>query len=72
VSKGGTTLNKIAAKDVLSNSLSGLQSQTTISNSDAIAITSNNGAKKVDYSVLAKAIVEQYSESVLAGKPQTI
>ena len=72
VSKGGTTLNKIAARDALSNSLSGLQNQTTISGSEAITITSSDGAKKVDYNVLAKAIVEQYSGTRLAGSYQSI
>ena len=72
VSKGGTTLNKITARNALSDALNGLQDQTTISASDTIVINSGSTAKKIDYSTLAKAIVEQYNGSMLAGSQQTI
>ena len=73
VSKGGTSLNKITARDALSNTLSGLQNQTTISTTDTIIISPNNGAaRKIDYNTLAKAIIEQYDGSSLAGQQITL
>ncbi len=46
---------------------------SAITGSDSIFISKNNNAlQKIDYDILAKAIIEQYNGSTLAGSAQTL
>lgn len=72
ISKGGTELNKITAANALSNGLNGLASQTSIESPDALVVIQDGVGKKVDYEVLAKAIVEDYAGSTIGGSQQSI
>ena len=56
----------------ISTKLAALTKKTSIASTDQILMTSGTAAARIDYNVLAKAIIEQYKSSSLAGANQSI
>lgn len=73
ISKGGTAINKITAATALSNAFAGAAKNTSITATDQLMMaTGGTTANRIDYNVLAKAIIENYASSSLAGKTQSV
>ena len=65
-----TTFGRIATW--VSAKLAGLAKKTTISSADQILMVNGSAANRIDYNVLAKAIIENYAASSLAGASQSV
>ena len=65
-----TTFGRIATW--VSTKLAGLAKKTTISSADQILMVNGSAANRIDYNVLAKAILEEYAASTLAGSAQSV
>ena len=65
-----TTFGRIATW--VSTKLAGLAKKTTISSADQILMVNGSTANRIDYNVLAKAILEEYAASTLAGSAQSV
>jgi len=65
-----TTFARIASW--VSAKLAALGKKTTISSADQILMVNGSAAARIDYNVLAKAIIEQYAGSTVAGSAQSV
>lgn len=65
-----TTFARIASW--VSAKLAALGKKTAITSADQILMVNGSAAARIDYNVLAKAIIEQYAGSTVAGSAQSV
>ena len=65
-----TTFARIASW--MSAKLAALAKKTAITSADQILMVNGSATARIDYNVLAKAILEEYSASTLAGSAQSV